>query len=112
MNHKTKLTLTLALIIGGGAGALVWIGKSAGDEKVRKVEYVNRNFEYGKGLIVNKSDYKGHAIEVEYEIKGRKFKYSGGWDNNPFNLRKGDSIMFRYAADSPELIVTELDNGY
>lgn len=112
MNNKVRLILTLTLIVGGGAAVLVWIGRQAEGKKARRVEYINRKFEYGKGVIVDKSDYKGHSIDVEYEVGDKRFKYSGGWDKNPSNLRKGDSIMFRYAVDSPALIITELESGY
>lgn len=61
---------------------------------------------------MQKYSYKGHSIEVTYQIGSKEYRYNGGWDSNPHNLVEGDSISFRYALDAPELIVTELENGY
>lgn len=110
--NKVKLILTFVVIIGIIIGALYWISTNASRAKAAKLEHINKGFGYSKGLIVQKKSYKGHTIQVKYEIEGKKYKYTGGWDRNPKNLGDGDSIMFRYALDAPELIITELDDGY
>jgi hypothetical protein len=110
--NKVKLVLTLTLILGICLGALYWIAKNASKSRTDKMDHINKNYSYSKGIIVGKRSFKGHSIEVKYQIGSKEYNYTGGWDSNPNNLGEGDSISFRYALDAPELIVTELHNGY
>lgn len=110
--NKVTLGLTFVVIVGIIVSALYWIANNASKSKSDKLNLINASYGYSKGIIVQKQSYKGHSIEVKYQIGNKAYKYNGGWDSNPHNLREGDSISFRYALDAPELIVTELDNGY
>lgn len=101
--------VVLVVIIGG---SLYWIAKDANRRKSEELELINRNYDYAKGVITGKESYKGHSIEVKYQIGNREYHYVGGWDSNPHNLREGDSIRFRYAIDTPQIIITELDDRY
>jgi len=110
--NTVKLILTFIIIVGIIVGGLYWISMNAKEEKSDKLEHINKNYEYAKGIILKKKSYKGHSIEVKYRIGNKEYNYVGGWDNNPNNLGKGDSISLRYAIDNPELILTELDKEY
>ncbi|NLU91546.1 hypothetical protein [Chitinophaga sp. Ak27] len=110
--NRLKIVLIFIVIIGVITGALYFISESANKSKSAKLELINKRYGYSKGIIIRQQSYKGHGIEVKYQIKGKEYKYAGGWDTNPRDLREGDSINFRYALDAPEMIVTELDNGY
>ncbi|MVT40797.1 hypothetical protein GO495_09425 [Chitinophaga oryziterrae] len=110
--NRIKLILTFIVIVGIIGGLLYLIAINANKAKSDKIEHINKNYGYAKGIIVKKKSYKGHSIEVKYQIGNKEYKYTGGWDNNPNNLGEGDSIKFRYAIDNPELILTELNNGY
>ncbi|TWF32855.1 hypothetical protein FHW36_113110 [Chitinophaga polysaccharea] len=107
-----KLVLIFVVIIAVVAGLLYFISTTANKSKSDKLELINKRYGYSKGVIVRLQSYKGHSIEVKYQIGNKDYKYGGGWDSNPHGLRKGDSISFRYALDAPEMIVTELDEGY
>ncbi|ASZ09867.1 hypothetical protein KTO58_26595 [Chitinophaga pendula] len=109
---KMKLLITFIVIVGVIGGGLYWIAANAGREKKIKIEQLNKGYGYGKGIIVDKKFYKGHSIEVRYQISGKEYTYSGGWDKNPRNLNVRDSIEFKYALDTPVQIITELNNEY
>lgn len=110
--NKIKFILTFVVIVGIIIGALYWIANNASKSESDKLNLINKGYGYSKGIIVRKKSYKGHSLDVKYKIGGKEYNYSGGWDSNPHNLEEGDSISFRYAIDAPELIVTEMDNGY
>jgi hypothetical protein len=110
LSEKIKVILTLAGIIAFIAGALILFARHTSKTIAARIEHVNKGYEYGKGVIVDMKYYKGHSLEVKYQIAGKDYLYSGGWDKN--SLDEGDSIKFRYALDAPELIITELENEY
>lgn len=109
---KIKLLLTFIVIVGIIGGGLYWVATNASRGKKIKMEHINKGYGYGKGIILDKKSYKGHSIEVRYQISGKEYNYSGGWDKNPRNLNVGDSIEFKYALDAPDQIITELNNEY
>jgi hypothetical protein len=110
--YKISISVMLAVAVVVIGGGLYWIATYSAKTEAFKLERINKGFGYGKGIIVDKISYKGHSINVKYQIEGKYYIYFGGWGKNPQNLQEGDSIKFRYALDAPELIVTELDNGY
>lgn len=110
--NKIKLILTFVVIIGVMVFGLYWIATNAARTKADRIKRVNKEYGYGKGIILDLKSYKGHSIEIKYKVAGRDYTYSGGWDNNSRNLGEGDSIAIRYALDAPEFIITELDNEY
>ncbi|GEO02525.1 hypothetical protein AAE02nite_01890 [Adhaeribacter aerolatus] len=112
MSQKAQSVITLLIIFAVIIGALYWLMKESDENRKYIVDTVNRNYEYSKGIITDVKSYKGHSLDVEYIIKGKKYKYSGGWTKNPNNLGEGDSIRFRYSVENPELIITELQNEY
>ncbi|MEC5145468.1 hypothetical protein [Chitinophaga sp. 212800010-3] len=94
------------------AGSLFWLSVNAERNKAEKLDRINQGFNYTKGVIVNKSSYKGHSIKVRYVINETVYVYEGGWDKDPNNLSVGDSINLKYALSTPELAITELENEY
>lgn len=109
---KLKLALTFGLIIGGIALGLYWISKDAEKSKSDRINAMNQGYKYSKGIISEMHFYKGHSIEVEYQIDGVYYDCTRGWDNNPRNLGVGDSVSFKYATSNPKFIMTELEDGY
>lgn len=110
--NSVKLVLFFVLLIAVMTGGLYWIVSHSSRMKSERLNQVNRDFGYAKGVIIKMSFYKGHAVDVRYNIEGRQYMYSGGWDRNPGRLRVGDSIRFRYARENPALIVTELEYAF
>lgn len=110
--EKLKVALTFLILIAIIGSFLYWIGKKADKEKNERIEEVEKEYDYSKGLILNIHSYKGHSVKVKYSINGVNYEYSGGWDNNPQKLNIGDSISFKYSVREPKLIITELEDGY
>ncbi|MCW3467939.1 hypothetical protein [Chitinophaga nivalis] len=110
--NKVKLVLTFVIIIGIVVIGLYCLDMYASKSKSDKLDQINKNYGYSKGIIMRKRSYKGRSIEVKYQIGSKEYNYHGGWDHDPYSLREGDSITFRYALDAPELIITALDNDY
>ncbi|MCW3467309.1 B3 domain-containing protein [Chitinophaga nivalis] len=98
-------------VIGWGT-VLFLINQNAERKKAINLALINSKDGYGKGIIMKKRSYKGHSITVKYKIGNDMYQYEGGWDHNPDNLQEGDSIRFRYAVDTPAIIITELEDGY
>lgn len=112
MNKKVQIVLFnlgLALAI---FGVLYWFGKKWNKDIQERIETVNKDHEFGKGLITELHSYKGHHVEIKYFIKNKEYKFSGGWDKNPNALEEGDSIRLRYSTVKPELIVSELEDEF
>lgn len=112
MNDKLKLVTTVSLITIIVITGLYFIAAMANKKKKEKTEIINKRYRYAKGIITDYKSYKGHNICIKYVIDGKAYTYNGGWDHNPKRLLTGDSIKFRYAIDSPALIITELDSGF
>lgn len=110
--EKLKLALTFTLMIGVIGGLLYWVSNTAENNKNSRVSHVEGSYRYSKGVITRKHSYKGHSITIKYKIDDLEHEYTGGWDNNPQNLGIGDSILFKYSINNPELIITELEEGY
>lgn len=109
---KIKLAITLTVIFVTIIGGLYWIAGSASKEKADRILQVNKEYKYARGVIVKKTSYKGHSIDIKYQIENKDYKCTGGWDSNLHNLGEGDSITFRYAVDNPALIITGLEAEY
>lgn len=110
--NTVKLILTFIIIIGVIVGGLYRISMNSNKEKSDKLKHIYKNYEYAKGIILEKRSYKGHSVEVKYRVGNKEYNYVGGWDNDPNNLGKGDSLRLRYDIDNPKLILTELDKEY
>ncbi|WP_147243305.1 hypothetical protein [Chitinophaga flava] len=113
-NWKKIITCTLAVvgIILLGVLGLMYDARISKEERESELAHINANFEYGTGIITDLKSYKGHSVHIQYKIGVNTYSQSTGWDTNPKQLKVGDSILFRYAVDSPQLIVSELQNAY
>ena len=109
---KLKLALTFGIIIGVIGLGLYWVAKDAEKSKSDRMNAMSQGYKYSKGIISEMHSYKGHSIEVKYQIKGVHYESSLGWDSNPRKLGVGDSVSFRYATENPEYIITELEDDY
>ena len=110
--EKLKMALTFIILITIIGSFLYWVGNNAHKEKKDRIEKVEKEYDYSKGIIENIHSYKGHRIKIKYSINGINYEHSGGWDNNPKKLNIGDSISFKYSICEPKLITTELETKY
>ncbi|KAA2238679.1 hypothetical protein F0L74_20895 [Chitinophaga agrisoli] len=110
--ERLKVILTMTIFIGIVFSGICLIVTRAQKKKAQRIAYVNKNYSYVKGRILELHAYKSHSIVVRYRIKDKSYKYSGGWDYNPLSLNEGDSIRLRYAVDDPEQVITELEKAY
>ena len=78
MNKKVQIVLFnlgLALVT---SGVLYWFGQKWNKDIQERIETVNKDHEFGKGLITELHSYKGHRVEIKYFIKNKEYKFSGG----------------------------------
>ncbi len=110
--EKLKLVLTFVILIGCVLAGLYWVSTTAEEKKATRIEIVENGFEYSKGIIIEKHSYKGHSITLRYRIGNKVYEQILGWDSNPKKLKVGDSILFKYATEDPNMVITELENAY
>ncbi|MFU1857305.1 hypothetical protein ACK8HY_09830 [Sphingobacterium sp. NGMCC 1.201703] len=109
---RFKLVLCNILIAGLVIGSIYWLAKTSEKEKAIRIETVNRNDRYVKGIVTQMFYHKGLSIRVKYIVDNREYENSNGWSINPNNIHEGDSIWLRYAIEDPNLFITELENEY
>ncbi|GGK89612.1 hypothetical protein ACD591_21180 [Rufibacter glacialis] len=112
MSEKVKLILFNVALAVTIIGTFYWCSERTDEEIKERIETVNNNYEYSKGIITDINYYKGRTIRVKYRISERIYEASLGWDKNPENLDEGDSIRLRYSVEKPDLIILELENEY
>ncbi|KRT16605.1 hypothetical protein ASU31_07240 [Pedobacter ginsenosidimutans] len=110
--NKLKVVLVFIIIIAVIGSFLYWVASNANQQKIDRIEKVEEGYKYSKGIITDIHSYKGHSIEINYNIEGINYIYSGGWDYNPKKLNVNDSILFKYSTSDPKLIITELETKY
>lgn len=82
-------------------------------KRAQELKHINEGYAFATGIIIKIRTLKSHhELFVKYVIGETEYEYGGGWNHNFKDLKKGDSIRFRYALDAPDLIVTELEDGY
>ncbi|WP_343321594.1 hypothetical protein [Sphingobacterium multivorum] len=110
--ERLKLILFFVVLIVIISGGLYWTGTTGEKEKMERVEIVNKNHGYVRGLVTKIFSYKGHSIHVKYIVNGVEYESRTGWDYNPKGINEGDSIWLKYATEDPSLIITELEKAY
>ncbi|ALJ00723.1 hypothetical protein [Rufibacter tibetensis] len=112
MSEKLKLVLFNIGLVITIIGTLYWF-MERGDEKHKiRINTVNNNYEYSKGIITDIHYYKGRTIQVKYKISEKVYEATLGWNKNPKDLDEGDSIRIRYSVEKPDLIISELEEEY
>jgi len=109
---KLKLIITNLIIAGLVFGALYYFSIRTEKEIEDRINTVNQDYGFSKGIITDYHSYKGHSLDVKYTVNGKEYLFEGAWDSNSKHLEKGDSINIRYSLRHPELIITELENEY
>lgn len=109
--NKLKAGLTILIMMSVLSSIVYWYVNSGQEEDKERIEIVQRNYDYGKGVITKMFHYKGHSVHVSYKINGIVYEHVGGWDDAK-DLKTGDSISFKYAISNPRLIITEMENEY
>ncbi|AMM50960.1 hypothetical protein TH61_06885 [Rufibacter sp. DG15C] len=112
MTKKGQMIVTNIVIFAFLAGAFYLLVHYSETEIKKRIDTVNSDYTYSKGLIKDIKYYKGHSVDVKYRIGNKSYEFSGGWDDNPKHILEGDSIKFRYSIQSPDLIITELEDEY
>ncbi|SEP45990.1 hypothetical protein [Mucilaginibacter sp. OK283] len=107
---KNNITvLVIAIILVGGLFILV---KKVDKDKAAKVVEIRKHPLYLKGVITKLSSFKGHSVRINFVVNGTTYEYDGGWDKNPNDLDKGDSVWLKCSVDNPELAISELEKDY
>lgn len=109
---KVSLILTNLFILGIVCTGLYLLIKNSKQEDKIRLENINQEFLYSRGVITNIKYYKGHSLTVRYIVNGKIYTYNGGWDFNPKRLSEGDSISIRFSTNSPQYLITELEKEY
>ncbi|RZL48096.1 MAG: hypothetical protein EOP00_10135 [Pedobacter sp.] len=110
--ERLKLLLTIMLFFSLLSVGIYFYVREGEIERQHNFEMVQQNYDYAKGIITKISAYKGHSIQIKYSINNIEYTYKGGYDNNHQGLGLGDTIKIKYPIDSPQFIISELDNNY
>ncbi len=110
--EKAKIIFVNIVILSMVVGGLYWLSTSANNRNEERIESVNAECGYSKGIITDIKSYKGHSLTVRYRMYNKEFYSKESWDKNEKRLREGDSIFIRYSIKDPTLIITELEDEY
>ncbi|HEY0056623.1 MAG TPA: hypothetical protein VGB63_14815 [Pedobacter sp.] len=80
--EKLKLILVNLVILAVVTGGLYWLHISATNGNKKRLDLVDANYSYSKGIITDIKSYKGHSLTVEYRINYKDFSFKGSWDKN------------------------------
>jgi hypothetical protein len=89
----------------------VWLGIHLTNDKAKEINYIKEDYTEIKGIIIDKSLYKGKSITVKYLVKGKYYVESDGFSKN-LDKQKGDSIYIKYSNKNPTLMVSECNWDY
>lgn len=112
MKEKLKVWLTGIIFMSLVCGGIYLMMLDGDKERAYNLEKVKRNYRVGKGVITKIFNYKGNSVYINYTVDGKPYTYSGGYASNPEGLDVGDSIVIKYAIDSPQYAISELDENY
>jgi len=75
------------------------------------IEIINKNPKITKGIVVEKSVYKGRSIDVKYYVGGKEYIQGDGiLEENKVEV--GDTVLVRYSVENPELMITQFNNKF
>ncbi len=112
MSEKLKLILFNVGLAVAIIGTLYWCSERTDEEIKERIDTVNDNYEYSKGIITDLQSYKGRTMQVNYKIREKTYEATLGWDKNPKSLGEGDSIKIKYSVEKLNLIISELEDEY
>lgn len=110
--EKFKLILFFVVLTGIIVLGIYWIGSNGEKEKAERINIINKNHQYTRGVVTKMFSYKGHSINVRYNVDSIEYESTTGWDFNPKGINEGDSVWVKYAIEDPRLIITELEKAY
>lgn len=112
MSETSKKMTTLLLLIITVVGALCYLVRYGSERNAQRIAAINKGSKHTKGVIKRIFHYKGQTVTVYYQVNNVNYEYVGVWDNNPKHLGVDDTIDCRYAVSDPNMVITELENGY
>lgn len=107
MLEKLKVYVVLALLM----FALYLLVMYLTGVRDKEVLLINENYSLTKGVVIDKSVYKGHSIKVKYEVNNKFYIGSDAIDaTNKIDV--GDTIDIKYSITKPELMITEFNEQF
>ncbi|RZJ63639.1 MAG: hypothetical protein EOO45_20725 [Flavobacterium sp.] len=103
---KSKMIITLIIVVSFGCFFYFMDSKRESD-----LNRLNEESKYIKGIVIQKTVYKGRHIRVKYVIDNKQYIESAGYDENDV-IKLGDSISIRYSTGNPKLMITQFDENY
>ena len=82
-----------------------------GNSREDNINFINKSFDYTKGVVVKKIVYKGRSINVQYIVNGKSYIESDGIDEGD-NINERDSVMVKYSTEKPELMITQFNDRF
>ncbi len=79
--------------------------------RVSEVNTINEDFSLSKGIVIDKSVYKGRTIRVKYFINGRQYIGSDGISESD-KVMIGDTIAIKYSLRNHELMITQFNEKF
>jgi len=81
-------------------------------ERLEEINFINNHPSgYVKGIVTQKSSYKGHSITVTWKINGKVYTGSDGYYEGD-SIEQGDSILIKYSKEKPQLMITRFNDSF
>ncbi|RZK57261.1 MAG: hypothetical protein EOO91_10470 [Pedobacter sp.] len=112
MKEKSKVILTIVAFLSLISAVIYLMMRDGDSERDYNIQKVQKAYDKTKGVVTKISSYKGHSVHIRYIVEGKTYNYEGGFDSNPNGLGEGDSLKIKYAIDSPQYVISELDENY
>jgi ribosomal protein S17 len=99
--------ITVFVVVIVFSGIFYFIDKMRTEE----LNIINEDFNLTKGVVVDKSVYKGRNIQVKYFVDGKEYIASDGISEDD-NVQVGDTVSIKYSLQSPELMITQFNDKF
>lgn len=107
----TKDYVKLAFIFLGIIFVFIFFISRNMKSKEQEIEYIKKDFTEIRGIIIEKSLYKGKSITIKYLVNGIYYIESDGFSKK-LEKKEGDSISIKYSNQNPELMISECNWDY
>lgn len=106
---KEKICIFLVLLV--SMSGIYFIATGLAEKRDQEIEFINQDYVIIRGIVTKKSTYKGNSIRVKYNVDGKYFEDSDGFNIND-KVKEGDSIFIKYSKSKPELMITEFNDEF
>ena len=81
------------------------------NKRLKEIDFISKDYILTKGIITDKTSYKGKSITVKYKVDNIFYEDSDGYDIED-NIEVGDSILIKYSKTKPEFMITIFNDKF